>query len=306
MHSSSLTKEIHKLRIARLIFSLKNMRSFQSPMKKLLTVALHDSILSRLVSYLDPGYYSKNHVRKFLCSLPLKWRAKVTPIEEAKDLATLPLDELIAKVARDQNSDDSYIQGESDDDVDEKEVEAFNLLARNFHNYIVDSGCPKHMTENGRLFNLYKAYDGRHVVFGSNLKGKVIGGVSFTKVDCDISKNGKLLAKGHRRNSLYTCKLRDNSKKKICLGSMVDKTTLWHGRLSHANIRFPDPKSSSWVDNDRIDEAIIQNINGSSSLQVNVLDEGYPKSLKEARGHLIEQVIGELNERTLRSKSKKS
>ncbi|GJT22800.1 hypothetical protein Tco_0892737 [Tanacetum coccineum] len=38
---------------------------------------------------------SKNHVRKFLCALPLKWRAKVTAIEEAKDLATLPLDELI-------------------------------------------------------------------------------------------------------------------------------------------------------------------------------------------------------------------
>ncbi|GKB21424.1 hypothetical protein Tco_0855347 [Tanacetum coccineum] len=38
---------------------------------------------------------------------------------------------------------------------------------------------------------------------------------------------------------------------------------------------------------------------GLPSLQVNVSDEGYPKSLKEARDHLIEQVIGELNERTL-------
>ncbi|GKF02180.1 hypothetical protein Tco_0029103 [Tanacetum coccineum] len=38
---------------------------------------------------LDPDYYSKNHVRKYLRSLPLKGRAKVTTIEEAKDLATL-------------------------------------------------------------------------------------------------------------------------------------------------------------------------------------------------------------------------
>ncbi|GJY58130.1 hypothetical protein Tco_0458022 [Tanacetum coccineum] len=37
-------------------------------------------------------------VRKFLCALPLKWRAKVTTIEEAKDLATLPLDELIGNL----------------------------------------------------------------------------------------------------------------------------------------------------------------------------------------------------------------
>ncbi|GKB61139.1 hypothetical protein Tco_0917325 [Tanacetum coccineum] len=44
---------------------------------------------------LDPDYFSKNHVRKFLCALPLKWRAKVTTIEEAKYFATLPLDELV-------------------------------------------------------------------------------------------------------------------------------------------------------------------------------------------------------------------
>ncbi|GKD14031.1 hypothetical protein Tco_1198438 [Tanacetum coccineum] len=44
---------------------------------------------------LDPDYSSKNHVRKFLRALTLKWRAKVTAIEEAKDLATLPLYELI-------------------------------------------------------------------------------------------------------------------------------------------------------------------------------------------------------------------
>ncbi|GJR05958.1 hypothetical protein Tco_0528942 [Tanacetum coccineum] len=33
--------------------------------------------------------------KEFLHALPLKWRAMVTAIEEAKDLATLPLDELI-------------------------------------------------------------------------------------------------------------------------------------------------------------------------------------------------------------------
>ncbi|GJU33625.1 zf-CCHC domain-containing protein, partial [Tanacetum coccineum] len=47
---------------------------------------------------LDPDYSSKNHVRKFLRAQPLKWRAKVTAIEESKDLATLPLDELIGNL----------------------------------------------------------------------------------------------------------------------------------------------------------------------------------------------------------------
>ncbi|GKC21433.1 retrovirus-related pol polyprotein from transposon TNT 1-94 [Tanacetum coccineum] len=55
---------------------------------------------------------------------------------------------------------------------------------------------------------------------------------------------------------------------------------------------FPEPKSSPSIEDNRINEPIVQDLNGLPSLQVNVLDEGYPKSVKEARGHLIEQVIG--------------
>ncbi|GJU64547.1 zf-CCHC domain-containing protein [Tanacetum coccineum] len=44
---------------------------------------------------LDEGYSSKNYVRKFIRALHLKWRAKVTAIEESKDLTSLSLDELI-------------------------------------------------------------------------------------------------------------------------------------------------------------------------------------------------------------------
>nr|GEX64775.1 DUF4219 domain-containing protein/UBN2 domain-containing protein [Tanacetum cinerariifolium] len=114
---------------------------------------------------LDQDYSSKNHVRKFLRALPLKWRAKVTAIEEAKYLATLPLDEIIvnlkvyemilenngvafkttkekvkslalnAKVTREQTTDDSDSQEESDEDVDEEEAEAFNLIDRNFRKF---------------------------------------------------------------------------------------------------------------------------------------------------------------------------
>nr|GEV95731.1 retrotransposon protein [Tanacetum cinerariifolium] len=263
------------------------------------------------------------------------------------------------------------------------------------------------MTGNIRLFTLYKAYDGGHVVFGSNLKGKVIGGgnishdsititnvehvsglafnlisvgqlcdddyvVSFTKVECTISKNDKMIAKGHRRNRLYTCKLGNNSKQQICLASMVDNSMLWHRRLGHANIRLvqtlasnelvrnlpklsfeihfcdicglgsqgvflghsqtskayivlnketmrieeslnvtfdenlPKPKSYPWIEDDRINEPIVQDLNRLTSLQCNVSKEGYPKSVKEVRGYAIEQVIGALKERTLMSKIKQA
>ncbi|GJY19979.1 hypothetical protein Tco_0392545 [Tanacetum coccineum] len=47
---------------------------------------------------LDECYSSKNYVRKFLKALHPKWRAKVTAIEESKDLTSLYLDELIGNL----------------------------------------------------------------------------------------------------------------------------------------------------------------------------------------------------------------
>ncbi|GJT40970.1 copia protein [Tanacetum coccineum] len=47
---------------------------------------------------LDESFSSKNCVRKFLRALHPKWRAKVTAIEESKNLTTLPLDELIGNL----------------------------------------------------------------------------------------------------------------------------------------------------------------------------------------------------------------
>ncbi|GJX04468.1 retrovirus-related pol polyprotein from transposon TNT 1-94 [Tanacetum coccineum] len=60
-----------------------------------------DSVFARFntiitsLKALDEGYSSKNYVRKFLRALHPKWRAKVTTIEESKDLTSLSLDELI-------------------------------------------------------------------------------------------------------------------------------------------------------------------------------------------------------------------
>nr|GEY38172.1 retrovirus-related Pol polyprotein from transposon TNT 1-94 [Tanacetum cinerariifolium] len=218
--------------------------------------------------------------------------ASKTTKEKVKSLA------LKAKVTRDQTSDDNDSLGESNEDINEEEAEAFNLLSRNFRKgnrfgcgnllaigpiglvkaavmvlktKVVKAQSKKELTTIACLFTSYMAYDDGHVVFGSNLKCKVGGGgnithdsititnvahvsdlafnlisigplcdddcvVSFPKVDCDISKNGKLLAKGHKRNSLYTCKWGYNSKQHICLASLVDNLTLWHRRLGHSNL----------------------------------------------------------------------
>ncbi|GJY74899.1 retrovirus-related pol polyprotein from transposon TNT 1-94 [Tanacetum coccineum] len=77
--------------------------------------------------------------------------------------------------------------------------------------WIKDSGCSKHMTGNKSLFSTYKAYDGGN---------------------------------GIRKNGLYVMKLGNKSQDKLCLVTVVDKSTLWHRRLGHANMRLIQSLSS--------------------------------------------------------------
>ncbi|GJV42436.1 zf-CCHC domain-containing protein [Tanacetum coccineum] len=59
--------------------------------------AIFNTIITSLKA-LDESFSSKNYVRKFLMALHPKWRAKVTAIEESKDLTSLSLDELIGNL----------------------------------------------------------------------------------------------------------------------------------------------------------------------------------------------------------------
>ncbi|GJW12451.1 hypothetical protein Tco_1578278, partial [Tanacetum coccineum] len=59
--------------------------------------AKFNTIITSLKAF-DEGFSSKNCVRKFLRALHPKWRAKVTAIEESKNLTTLPLNELIGNL----------------------------------------------------------------------------------------------------------------------------------------------------------------------------------------------------------------
>nr|GEU97440.1 retrovirus-related Pol polyprotein from transposon TNT 1-94 [Tanacetum cinerariifolium] len=71
---------------------------------KTLLITHQDSAFARFntiitsLKALDEGYSSKNYVRKFLRTLHPKWRAKVTTIEESRDLTSLSLDELIGNL----------------------------------------------------------------------------------------------------------------------------------------------------------------------------------------------------------------
>nr|GEU79838.1 retrovirus-related Pol polyprotein from transposon TNT 1-94 [Tanacetum cinerariifolium] len=113
--------------------------------------------------------------------------------------------------------------------------------------WIKDSGCSKYMTGNRKHFLSYKAYNRGNVVFGSNLRGNIIGkgqicdnkcGVTFSEHDSEITKDGKVIGRGIRKKCLYVMKLGNKPKDKICLATIDENFRLWHRRLGHANVHL--------------------------------------------------------------------
>ncbi|GJS01332.1 retrovirus-related pol polyprotein from transposon TNT 1-94 [Tanacetum coccineum] len=294
---------------------------------------------------LDEGYSSKNYVRKFLRSLHPKWRAKVTAIEESKDLTSLSLDELIRNLkvhemiikkdseivkakgerrslalkakkessdeecSTSRSKDEEYVMavrdfkkffkrrgrfvrqprndkktpddknGKSDrkcfrcgdpnhligecpkppkdknqrafvggswsdsGEEDDEKVKGETCLVAQASNeiclgvdlepdeWIKDSGCSKHMTDNRKLFSTYKAYN-RGQICDNKCR------VTFSEHDNEITKDGKVIGRGIMKKGLYVMKLENKPKDKICLATIDENSTLWHRRLGHANMRL--------------------------------------------------------------------
>nr|GEX85349.1 retrovirus-related Pol polyprotein from transposon TNT 1-94 [Tanacetum cinerariifolium] len=138
---------------------------------------------------------------------------------------------------------------------------------------IKDSKSSKYMTRNQKLFSTYKVYNGGNVIFGSNLRGNIIGkgtisnnslkidnvehvdnlgfnllsigqicdnkcGVTFFKHDSEITKDGKVIGRCIRKKGLYVMKLGNKPNDQICLATINENSTLWHMRLGYVNMRL--------------------------------------------------------------------
>nr|GEY88919.1 hypothetical protein [Tanacetum cinerariifolium] len=140
--------------------------------------------------------------------------------------------------------------------------------------WIKDSRCSKHMMGNRKLFSTYKAYNGGNVIFGSNLRGNIIG-------------------KGYSQNS-KACIILNKHTKKI-------KESL--------NVTFneipPPSKTSPLVDDDLDEDESIREIekkNLENIVEDETLEIDEIVNIKESMNHPLENVIRNLNQRTLRNK----
>ncbi|GJW18005.1 retrovirus-related pol polyprotein from transposon TNT 1-94 [Tanacetum coccineum] len=385
---------------------------------------------------LDEGFSSKNCVRKFLRALHPKWRAKVTAIEESKNLTTLPLDELIGnlkvyeevikkdfetvkgkkeqsrslalKVKKEVSDEDSpssdsedeeyamavkefkkffkrrgrfvrqprgdrkifqrsrnngygkserkcficgdpnhlirecskppknndqraFIGGswsDNGDDEVEKTKDETCLVAQapdeiclgiNLEpdEWIKDSGCSKHMTGNRKLFSSYKAYNGGNVIFGSNLRGKIIGKGQICDNKCKVictEHDSKTIKDENVIDYLNKfdpksyegvfLRYSQNSKAYIILNKQTMKVE------ESLNVTFdeppPLPKTSPLEDDELVEEEAIEVSKAKpigNDLEDISLENNQIVNIKESKTHPLENVIGNLNQRTLRSQA---
>nr|GEU47522.1 hypothetical protein [Tanacetum cinerariifolium] len=288
---------------------------------------------------LDEGYSSKK-VRKFLRALHLKWRAKVTAIEKSKDLMSLSLNELI----RNLKVHEMIIK--KDSKIVKAKVERKSLaLKAKKESRIKDRGCSRHMMGNRNLFSTYKAYNGGNVIFGSNLRGNIIGKgqkcdnkcrVTFFEHDSEITKDGKVIGKTPyellrgRKPTLdyfrvfgskcfilnikyYLTKFNPKSYEGVFLGySQNNKACIIFNKHTRKikeslNVTFnetPTPSKTSPLVDDDLDEEEAIRATKKKNLENVVEDETLEidkiVNIKESRNLPLENVIGNLNKKTLR------
>nr|GEV05902.1 hypothetical protein [Tanacetum cinerariifolium] len=139
--------------------------------------------------------------------------------------------------------------------------------------WIKDSGCSKHMTVNRKLLSSYKAYNRGNVIFGSNLRDNIIG-------------------KGYSQNSKAYIILNKHTRKvKESLNVTFDDSP-------------PPSKISPLVDDDLDEEKeikVTEKKTEENDIEDETLEIDEIVNIKESRNHLLENVIGNLNQKTLRS-----
>ncbi|GJY04177.1 retrovirus-related pol polyprotein from transposon TNT 1-94 [Tanacetum coccineum] len=138
--------------------------------------------------------------------------------------------------------------------------------------WIKDSRCSKHMTDNRNLFQatrhttkvmsflvaIFAITSLEKVRFQMTLKIDNVEHVdnlgfnllsirqicdnkcrvTFSEHDSEITKDGKVIGRGIKKKGLYVMKLGNKTKNQICLATIDDNSTLWHRRLGHANMRL--------------------------------------------------------------------
>ncbi|GJT36464.1 retrovirus-related pol polyprotein from transposon TNT 1-94 [Tanacetum coccineum] len=148
----------------------------------------------------------------------------------------------------------------------------------------------------------YKAFNRGNVIFGSNLRGNIIGKgqicdnkcrVTFSEHDSEITKDGKVIG-------YYNIIVKPTSSLTNILGKLKESLNVTFDETP------PPSKTSPLVDDDLDEEEAIK-VTEKKNLENDIVDETLEideiVNIKKSRNHPLENVIGNLNQRTLRSQA---
>nr|GEY96098.1 retrovirus-related Pol polyprotein from transposon TNT 1-94 [Tanacetum cinerariifolium]GEY96099.1 retrovirus-related Pol polyprotein from transposon TNT 1-94 [Tanacetum cinerariifolium] len=138
-----------------------------------------------------------------LRALHPKWRAKVTAIEESKDLTSLSLDELI------------------------RNLKVHEMIIKNDSKLVKEKVNRKSLALKAKK----ESSDEECSTFGSEDE-------EYAMAVRDFNKFFKRRGRGIRKKGLYVMKLGNKPRNQVCLVTINENSTLWHRRLDHANIHL--------------------------------------------------------------------
>nr|GEU83921.1 UBN2 domain-containing protein [Tanacetum cinerariifolium] len=242
--------------------------------------ARFDTIITSLKA-LDEGYSSKNYVRKFLRALQPKWRAKVTAIEESKDLTSLSLDELI------------------------RNLKVYEMIIKKDSEIVKAKGERKYLVLKANK----ESSNEECSTFGS--EDEICHGAAMTRTVkaienvLDAATQIILLENVQNHRKTRTKELLSEVLKVIAVKKMMRRKV-----KESLNVTFdetpPPSKTSPLVDDDLDEEKeikVIEKKNLENDIEDETLNINEIVNIKESRNHPLENVTGNLNRRTLRSQA---
>nr|GEX69604.1 UBN2 domain-containing protein [Tanacetum cinerariifolium] len=269
----------------------------------------HPSRCNTIITILkafDEGYSSKNYIRKFLRALHSKWRAKFTTIEESKDLTSLSLDELIGNL----KVHEMIIKKDSEIVKEKVKRKSLALKAKNESS---DEECSTSRSEDEvyaiavRDVTKFFKRRGRFVrqprTKKRHSKEAVMTRMVKVIVNALDAATGIILLENVQNHR----KTRTKELLSEVFGVITVKKMMRRKVEEPLNVTFdetpPTSKTSPLVDDDLDEEEAIK-VTEKKNLENDIADETLEiddiVNINESRNHPLENVIGNLNQRTLR------
>nr|GEV75310.1 retrovirus-related Pol polyprotein from transposon TNT 1-94 [Tanacetum cinerariifolium] len=187
-----------------------------------------------------------------------------------------------------------------------------------------------------KLFSTYKAYNGGNVIFGSNLRGNIIDKASkelvrnfpklkFDQHFCDACKTRKQAHASHKaKNIVSTTRclellhmdlfgpstVRSYEGNLYILVIVDDYSRTDHGREFDNEVQFREFCNANGITHNfsaprtpESNDVVIEKKNLENEIKDETLEINEIVNIKESRNHPSENIIGNLNQRTLRSQA---